>query len=86
MTNGKHPFIFSGKSKDGAKEGSYKKHAKYQGRSSKTNDERKMVVKKTARVRKPKIERRQIETVRNSRDKREKNYRIAEKRKIDIKG
>jgi D-alanyl-D-alanine carboxypeptidase (penicillin-binding protein 5/6) len=86
MTNGKNPFIYSGKRKDGEKGGFHKKHTKYQEKTLKANDDRKMVAKKTARYRKSQIERKHIETMEKSRDKREKNYRIAEKRKINNKG
>jgi D-alanyl-D-alanine carboxypeptidase (penicillin-binding protein 5/6) len=86
MTNGKHRFIHSAKSTKGTKKNSYVKHTKYQEKASKADDMRKAVAKKIARDKKPQIGRRQTETVKTSRDKREKNYRIAEKLKIDNKG
>jgi len=86
MTNGKNPFKFSEKSTDELKEVSYKKDTTSQAKKSKTDKERDIVSKKAARDRKPNIERKYIETVRNKKDDREKHYRIAEKRNIDNKG
>jgi D-alanyl-D-alanine carboxypeptidase (penicillin-binding protein 5/6) len=86
ITNGKNPFKFSEKSTNDLKEVSYKKNMRSQAKTSKTDKERNIVAKKAARDRKPKIERKPIETVRNNKDKREKHHRIAEKRTVDNKG
>jgi len=86
MTNGKNPFNFSEKSTDDFIAVSYKKNAKAQAKTSKVDRERTIVTKKAAKDRKPKIERTYIEKVKNNKDKKEKHYKIAEKRTINTKG
>jgi D-alanyl-D-alanine carboxypeptidase (penicillin-binding protein 5/6) len=86
MTNGKNSFKFPEKSTDDLKEVSYKKNTKSQAKTSKTDKERHIVAKKAVRDSKTKIERKCIETGGNNKDKREKHYKIAEKRTIDNKG
>lgn len=89
MINGKDSVIYSDKHNDNSSEierVSDKKGKVNWAQTSKASNRRKIIAKKVARDKKPKINRENIKTVAKGRDKREKLHRIAEKRQINTKG
>jgi len=89
MVNGKAPVKYSKEYNDNRssiKQISQKKNTKVKGESTKKNAERNIVAKKIAKHKKPNIERKKTGIAAKSIDKREKNYRIAEKRNVNNKG
>ncbi len=89
MDNGKASVKYSKENNDDTsiiRQVSQKKYTKVKGGSAKEKTEKNMVAKKMARHEKPNIERKKTEIAAKSTDKREKNYRIAEKRNVNNKG